>query len=127
MKSSPTLPVTILCRFVGGCETVGTGIDSISDPVSEHQDAAHEVERLRESMTDFKPSPAFEDMNKRQLNRALEDLNNATNRRFLRLEKLAATPPLEPLAMRWSVIRSDKTLAFAANLGAKPVDGIWTK
>ncbi|MDA0724261.1 MAG: hypothetical protein O3A82_14165 [Verrucomicrobia bacterium] len=29
--------------------------------------------------------------------------------------------------MRWSVIRSDKTLAFAANLGAKPGDGIWTK
>ena len=78
-------------------------------------------------MTDFKPSPAFEDMNKRQLNRALEDLNNATDNRFLRLEKLVVTPPLEPVTMRWSVIRSDKTLAFAANLGAKPVDGIWTK
>ena len=67
------------------------------------------------------------DMNKRQLNRALEDLNHATNRRFLRLEKLAVTPPLEPATMRWSVIRTDKTLAFAANLGPKPVDGIWTK
>ena len=127
MKSSPALPVTILCLFVGGCGTVGTGRHSISDPVSEHQDAAHEVERLRDSMVDFKPNPAFEDMNKRQLNRALEDLNHATNRRFLRLEKLAETPPLEPVTIRWSVIRSDKTLAFAANLGPKPVDGIWTK
>jgi len=127
MKSYPALPVTILCLFVGGCGTVGTGRHSISNPVSEHQDAAHEVARLRDSMIDFKPNPAFEDMNKRQLNRALEDLNNATNRRFLRLEKLAVTPPLEPVTMRWSVIRSDKTLAFAANLGPKPVDGIWTK
>jgi hypothetical protein len=58
----------------------------------------------------FKANPAFEDMNKRQLNRALEELNHATNRCFLRLEKLAVTPPLEPVAMRWSVIRSDKTL-----------------
>ena len=93
MKSYPALPVTILCLFVGGCGTVGTGRHSRSDPVSEHQNAAHEVERLRESMTDFKPSPAFEDMNKRQLNRALEDLNNATDNRFLRLEKLVVTPP----------------------------------
>ena len=127
MKSSPALPVTILCLFVGGCGTVGTGRHSISDPVSEHQDAAHEVARLRDSMIDFKPNPAFEDMNKRQLNRALEDLSHATNRRFLRLEKPEVTPPLEPATMRWSVIRTDKTLAFAANLGPKPVDGIWTK
>ena len=127
MKSSPALPVTIFCLFVGGCGTVGTGRHSISDPVIEHQDAAHEVARLRDSMIDFKPNPAFEDMNKRQLNRVLEDLNHATDRRFLRLEKLAVTPPLEPVTMRWSVIRTDKTLAFAANLGPKPVDGIWTK
>jgi hypothetical protein len=127
MKPYPLLPVTIFCLFVGGCGTGGTGRHSISDPVSEHRNATHEVERLRDSMIDFKPNPAFEDMNKRQLNRALEDMNNATDRRFLRLEKLAVTPPLEPVTMRWSVIRSDKTLAFAANLGSKPVDGIWTK
>ena len=127
MKHSPLLSVTIICLLGGGCGTGGTGRHSTSDPVSEHRNAAHEVERLRESMTDFKPNPAFEDMNKRQLNRALEDLNDATDRRFLRLEKLAETPPAEPTVMRWSVIRSDKALAFAANLGPKPVDGIWTR
>jgi hypothetical protein len=127
MKPCPLFSVTIICLLGGGCGTVGTGRHSISDPVSEHRNAAHEVERLRESMTDFKPNPAFEDMNKRQLNRALEDLNNATDNRFLRLEKLVVTPPIEPVTMRWSVIRSDKTLAFAANLGPKPVDGVWTK
>jgi hypothetical protein len=92
MKSSPTLPVTILCRFVGGCETVGTGIDSISDPVSEHQDAAHEVARFRDSMIHFKANPAFEDMNKRQLNRALEELNHATNRLFFASRNLQRLP-----------------------------------
>ena len=127
MKSSPALPVSFFCLFVGGCGTGGTGRHSISDPVSEHQDAAYEVARFRDSMIDFKASPAFEDMNKRQLNRALEDLDDATDRRFLRLEKLVVTSPLEPVTMRWSVIRSDKTLAFAANLGPKPVDGVWTK
>ena len=127
MKSSPALPVSFFCLFVGGCGTGGTGRHSISDPVSEHQYAAYEVARFRDSMIDFKASTAFEDMNKRQLNRALEDLNDATDRRFLRLEKLAETPSAEPATMRWSVIRSDKTLAFAANLGAKPVDGTWTR
>ena len=127
MKSSPALPVSFFCLFVGGCGTGGTGRHSISDPVSEHQDAAYEVARFRDSMIDFKASPAFEDMNKRQLNRALEDLDDATDRRFLRLEKLVVTSPLEPVTMRWSVIRSDNTLAFAANLGAKPVDGTWTR
>lgn len=127
MKPCPLLSVTIICLLGEGCGTGGTGRHSISDPVSEHRNAAHEVEKLRESMTDFKPSPAFEDMKKRQLNRALEGLNDATDRRFLRLEKLAETPPAEPAVMRWSVIRNDKTLAFAANLGPKPADGIWTR
>ena len=119
--------VTIICLLYGGCGTGGTGRHSITDPISEHQDAAHEVKRLRDSMIDFKPNPAFEDMHKRQLNRALEDLSDATDSRFLRLEKLVETPPVEHETIRWSVIRSDKTLAFAANLGPKPVDGIWTR
>ncbi|MGE4550444.1 MAG: hypothetical protein AAEJ57_03565 [Opitutales bacterium] len=122
------LPFCLPCPFflLSGCLSSLPDQNFPADPVEDFRYASREANRLREHIS-FNSDEKFPlSHDRHRLNDTLERKDKATDERFSRIEDRLESldPPFSP--MRWTVLLSDGSTAFAVSPGTNPIDGVWT-